>query len=732
MEGLQFRLRIACGAALLAVAGSATAQQNATQDEVVADKVIPDEVITVVAHRQPRELNEVAGTVSVISAEELARDLVLNANDLVRYEMGVELDDTSSRFGHSGFRIRGIGGNRTAIVVDQVAIADRFAVGSFSDTGRGLLDLGLANRVEILRGPASTLYGSDALGGVVAIETLSADDVLYSGKRGTQLRLGAASDAQRGYGRVATALSDGDHSVLLAGAAQYREERDAAAATTLDQQRVRQTGALLKWQTYADVGVWQVSFDALRETRDTAIFHSLGSGRQASTTALSGDDERYEWRTILRLRTAQNMLADRGEWRLFVQEAQTQQDSFEERGILAEPLSIYRGFRYDYDNYGLAADLESDWRWGDVRHRLGYGFEVSRAEVWDERDAWQWNQTQQTSTKILLGETFPLRDFPRSKINELGLYLHDEIKLWRNGPSLSPGLRYERYALRTQDDPLFAERYPNSDVTDLTHDAWLPKLGVLWPLNDQAEWFAQYARGYRAPPFADVNVGLYYPQFRVLAIANPDLQPERGYTFETGVRWRSAKSRASVTAFHNRYSDFIDSRASLGFDPQRGLLIFQSINREKVVVEGIEASWEQDWTPRWSSELWLQAIRSEDKTTGAAVAAVSPSSMLAAIRYTPESLRWDSRLVLRAQRGQKQLFNADDEALFAAPGYATLDWLVQWYPSADIRVGAGLFNLTDRTYWQAAQVSSYPENDPILPVLSQPGRHVRVTFDVRF
>lgn len=732
MEGLQFRLRIACGAALFAVAGSATAQQNDTQDEVIADKVIPDEVITVVAHRQPRELNEVAGTVSVISAEELARDLVLNANDLVRYEMGVELDDTSSRFGHSGFRIRGIGGNRTAIVVDQVAIADRFAVGSFSDTGRGLLDLGLANRVEILRGPASTLYGSDALGGVVAIETLSADDVLYNGKRGTHLRLGAASDAQRGYGRVATAFSGGDHSLLIAGAAQYREELDAAASDNLDTQRVRQTGALLKWQTYSAVGNWQLSFDALRENRETDIVHSLGGGRQASTTALSGDDERYEWRAILRLRTEPNALADRGEWRLFVQEAQTQQDSFEERGMLDEPLSIYRGFRYDYDSYGLAADLESDWQWGNVRHRLGYGFEVSRAEVWDQRDAWQWNQTQQTLTNVLLGETFPLRDFPRSQIDELGLYVHDEIKLWRNGPTLSPGLRYERYALRTQHDPLFAERYPDSDVTDLTHDAWLPKLGLLWPITEHAEWFAQYARGYRAPPFADVNVGLYYPQFRVLAIANPDLKPERGYTFETGVRWRSAVSRASLTAFHNRYSDFIESRASLGFDPQRGLLIFQSINREKVVVEGLEASWEQEWTPRWSSEFWLQLLHSEDKNSGTAVGAVSPSSMLAAVRYTPASFNWDSRLVLRAQRGQKQLFNADDEALFAAPGYATLDWLVQWYPSADIRIGAGVFNLTDKTYWHAAQVSSYPVSDPIVPILSQPGRHLRVTFDVRF
>lgn len=143
------RLRIVCGALMFAVVSTATAQQNNTESE---SEIHPDEIITVVAHRQARALSEVAGTVSVLSDAELERDLVFNASDLIRYEMGVELDDSSNRFGYSGFRIRGVGGNRTAIVVDQVAIADRFAVGSFSDTGRGLLDLGLANRVEILRG----------------------------------------------------------------------------------------------------------------------------------------------------------------------------------------------------------------------------------------------------------------------------------------------------------------------------------------------------------------------------------------------------------------------------------------------------------------------------------------------------------------------------------------------------------------------------------------------------
>lgn len=731
MQRTYARLWMACVATLGATATSVAVAQ---QTQATQATVIPDEVITVVAHRQPRDMSEVAGTVSVISDDELSKNLIFNAADLVRYEMGVELDDSSSRFGNSGFRIRGIGGNRTAVVVDQVAIADRFAVGSFSDTGRGLLDLGLANRVEILRGPASTLYGSDALGGVVAIHTLDAEDVLTDANTGMRVRLGGATDAERAYGRVATAFSDGNQQLVLAGAAQWRDEIAAAGTTshTRDAVSIRQTGALLKWQADTHHGVWQVSFDALRETRDSSIRHGLGSGRLAATTSLTGDDERSEWRAILRFQPDRTSYADRGEWRLFWQHADTRQNSFEERELLPQPVDIFRGFRYDFSQYGLAADLEKDVQAFGWQHRLGYGFEVSRAEVWDERDAWQFNRVEQSLTKTLLGESFPLRDFPRSNVDELGFYIHDELELWDDGLRMSPGVRYERYELSTLNDALFVERYPNTEVTDLTHSAWLPKLGLLLPLSDSAEWFAQYARGYRAPPFADVNVGLFYPQFRVLAIANPDLKPERGYTFETGLRWRSAQQQWQVTAFHNSYSDFIESRASLGFDPVRQLLIFQSINRDEVIIEGLELSWQQQWHRQWQSDIWLEYTRSEDKTTGAELATVSPPKLHAELMYSAASGNWDSRLVLQAQRGQRQLISADDEALFAAPGYATLDWISQWYPLPEWQVGFGVYNLADRQYWVASQVGNYPVDDPVLPILAQAGRHVRVALNIRF
>lgn len=727
MPDNQFELGTVGWVYLLAVAAPATAQQATTEASI-----IPDEVITIIAHKQARSVAEVAGTVSVISDAEMQQNLVLTASDLIRYEMGVDLDQSSQRFGYSGFQIRGIGGNRTAIVVDQVPIADRFAVGSFSDTGRGLLDLGLANRVEILRGPASTLYGSDALGGVVAIHTLEPADVLTSAQRGTRLRLGYGSASAQGYGRVATAFTEGDHSLLIAAAALRQSETDAEGATVLDPQSLHRQGVLLKWQVATDAGQWQFSFDALQEQRETNVLHSLGSGRQRSTTQLNGDDEREEWRAILRFTAAESWIADRGEWRLFMQDSGTQQDSYEERGALAEPLSIYRGFRYDYQNYGIAADLESDHSGLGLRQRVGYGFEITRAEVWDERNALQFNEVTQVSTNILLGETFPLRDFPRTQITDFGIYLHNEIKLWSQGPVLSPGIRYEQYSLKTQADLLFSERYPNTQISDLTHSAWLPKLGLLWPLQSRAEWFAQYARGYRAPPFADVNVGLYYPQFGVLAITNPELKPERGYTFETGYRWRSSVSELAITAFHNRYSDFIQSRAPLGFDPTRQLLIFQSINRDQVVIEGIEAAWQQHWNREWSTNMWFTLTRSEDRDSGQAVPSLSPATAYAELSYAAPAGNWESRWLIRAERGQSDQQNADGDALFAAPGYATFDWLLSWYPSTNLQIGLGAFNIFDRQYWNAAHVGNYPSDDPVISILAQPGFHIKATMNYRF
>ena len=65
--------------------------------------------------------------------------------------------------------------------VDGIPSAPGFAIGSYSDSGRAFPDLAFIQRVEILRGPASSLYGSDAIGGVVAMSTMRPDSLLSGG-----------------------------------------------------------------------------------------------------------------------------------------------------------------------------------------------------------------------------------------------------------------------------------------------------------------------------------------------------------------------------------------------------------------------------------------------------------------------------------------------------------------------------------------------------------------------
>ena len=137
--------------------------------------------IIVSATLNERAVRDVASDVSVIDAAEIDRRQVQNIADLVRYEPGVSVTGSATRFGLGGFRIRGLGGDRVRIEVDGIPLPEEFAIGSFSNAGRDLVDVDALKRVEIIRGAASSLYGSDALGGVVSFVTKDPADYLRDG-----------------------------------------------------------------------------------------------------------------------------------------------------------------------------------------------------------------------------------------------------------------------------------------------------------------------------------------------------------------------------------------------------------------------------------------------------------------------------------------------------------------------------------------------------------------------
>ena len=128
------RAALLLGTALTGLPGSAFGQTQLASAEAA------DQTITVTATRSPTDVQSVPVTVTVIDEQRIADELATDVRDLVRFEPGVIVPRSPARFsaalgatgrdGNSGFRIRGIGGNRVLIQVDGIRVPDGFSFGA--------------------------------------------------------------------------------------------------------------------------------------------------------------------------------------------------------------------------------------------------------------------------------------------------------------------------------------------------------------------------------------------------------------------------------------------------------------------------------------------------------------------------------------------------------------------------------------------------------------------------
>ncbi|MEJ0042658.1 MAG: TonB-dependent receptor plug domain-containing protein [Rhizomicrobium sp.] len=130
------------------------------------------ETVTVTATRNPTSTMDYPGMVDVLGPDEIAASIPSTISDLVDNMPNVQFVGGPRRTGESP-NIRGLGGQDVLILVDGV----RQSWTSGHD-GRFFLDPALLASVEVVRGPASALYGSGALGGVLAFRTADASDLL--------------------------------------------------------------------------------------------------------------------------------------------------------------------------------------------------------------------------------------------------------------------------------------------------------------------------------------------------------------------------------------------------------------------------------------------------------------------------------------------------------------------------------------------------------------------------
>jgi len=712
-------------AALLSLSAFADPTDDETAEAV-------DEIV-VVAHKSARSIREVAANVTVMNRADLKSQLATSVADVFRYVPGIDYEASGTRFGTEGINIRGIGGNRVALIVDGVPLSDQFDVGSFSNATRDFLNAGMIQKIETLHGPASALYGSAAIGGVVAVRTPDPADISGSQGHGGDILATwrGADDSLHGTGMVAF----GDESMgFLAGLSWQEGQQLESAAQTgeSDLKDYERKSALLKFVMDDSWGrTWRAGFIHQEANSRSELRSMLGSGRFRSTTRLAGDDEyvmdlfnlAYEF-------GSPDSWIDSGVLRGYYEIADIDQATLDERGLARRPVSIDRFFHFEQKISGVELNLQKEIVGARASHRLGAGIEYRKRKTEEYRDGLELDLATGAQTNIILGEVFPLRDFPVSDTSELGAYLEDVVSLgeW----TVIAAIRADRFDLSPLIDPMYAEDYPFADPVSISESDISPKLGLIYHVTPSTDVYVQYAHGFRAPPYEDANIGLEIPVFNYRAIPNPDLKSESSDGFDLGIRWQGANSQLRLAVFHTRYDDFIESKVRLGVDPDSGRILFQSQNLEETEISGVEAGWLTRLPGRLHAVSFdgsAYLARGENKENGQPLNSVGPAQGVLGLNWSSA----DGSRNLRLQGTVTESWSDRDESageLFKPPGHTVLDLFVTQKLSSRTTIRAGLMNLTDKTYWNWSNVRGLSPGDPVLPLLAQAGRSFTISLNM--
>jgi hemoglobin/transferrin/lactoferrin receptor protein len=710
------------------------AAPNISAPTGAADEAAVLEPVVVVSTRSPRPVSEVVGMVTVLDAADIEAQLASNEEGLWRYTPGIQVESYGSRFSARSLSIRGIGGNRVLMELDGIPIQERLAVGSVAHAGRTGSELDFIRRIEVLRGPASSLYGSKAIGGVVSVATLDPEDLAAGpGLPGGAWRGSYAGDWDA-LGSSMVGGWQGDSVGLLLGASYRRgHEADRSADPPNPDRLDRDRAAALAKLTLRDDrdGRLRLTLDHDRDETESVLNSIAGQGRFASSTHLAGDDR------VTRTGVSLDGRRERDRWTsegaVFYRETSTQQDTVDLRENLPRPVRIDREFTYDTEISGVRGRVSRIVEHAGVRHRVMLGAEYSRSRLDQLRDALQTGLVDGQSSNIVLGEEFPLRDVPRTETQETGIFLQDEIDFLAGAWTVIPSLRYDRTRITVRDDAAWRKANPLAEPAELTESDVSPRLGVLWRPTRSFQAWAQVASGFRAPPAEDLNIGLDIPLFRVRALPNPDLKSESSRGWELGARGNSGGAWWSVAAFWTDYDDFIVSLVPIGRDPLTGTLLFQSQNVDRARIRGVEIEAGAPLgmlTPRLAAftagvaGYWADG---EDRRTGENLDDVGPMSAVLFLDWADASATWDMRLSSTFTQGKRRRDDTPEE-YFRVPGHGVIDLTAGWRATERLTLRAGIFNLGDKTWWRWGEAGRLPSNDPLVSSLSAPGRSFSISF----
>lgn len=602
--------------------------------------------------------------------------------------------------------LRGFNSNqgRSIITVD----GDRYR-------GRGTLEFNMfdpagVERIEVIRGPASALYGADAMNGVVnivtrraalraqnedfvlqprlrSLEYASVNDMwggrleLEGGGKGLDVLLGvhkrSAGDYDTPLGRARNSRFDSEGLDFNIGFSPSTDSRWELSGRyqEVDTGRAGGLGAA------PGEPVLKVSEEPIRENYLRLGYQGRDFGVLADSLDASLYVRRFDtdiWQTN-RANPAMTVAAQ----------------------ILVDAPTVWGGRLLAMKGLG--------------EHLLSYGMDFFH-EDFEGRT----RRITRTNNASGAQTVLPLEKIDRdSKTANLGLFIADE---WQASDALvlSGAVRADwvkvsigsALANESGDQQAAYGRHPGGSEKALTGS-----LGAVFRLDEVWSVAANLSRGFRAPSGLDMTITS--TAGTVTTLPSPDLDPEISRTLELGLRWAAARQRGSLTAYQSNYQDLITTTVVSPTLRQRQ-------NVAKAVIRGLELEGEQLFDRGLSVQYMLTATRGRDRSASRPLPGIAPLSGRLAVRQSGEYGHLEG--VVRGYKGRDRIDRTQERktssyAMFDVYGRLELQRLMGagW---SGWQMMVGVENLFDRLGRNptVAEDIAYPRGTVGNPLV-EPGRN---------
>ena len=713
----------------LAIAATLNPQWAIAQTQQVykLDKVLVE------ATRSERTIADTAATVDIIESEQLSADLVKDMNRVFDYTPGVSIE-TDPRFGVQNVNIRGLQDNRVKIAVDGVTQPQRFDSGAeFVQSGRLDIDPEMIKVVQVVKGPASSLHGSDAIAGLVNFQTKDPSDFLAAGgdDSAAKIKFGYYSTDKSFAQTLSAANRSGNLESLAIYTHRDGEQQDNFGSP--DNQNNEKNNLLIKLQYQLnEQHRFGLSGEYVRTDTDTKLpLSTVSRGRPINYDYYQGSDNKTRQRITLDHRwDAQLAAFDQLTWSLSWQDKKEQDVTYRQAsGGVGEK----KDYLFTEQGYQFSLQATKAIALAGNNHQLVYGASAN------DNDISNINWTYKND-----GSSTLYHYMPEASESEWGVFIQDEISLLNDRLLLTPGLRYDSFSTKP-DNTVPTNGNTNGSVSgyepvifeDYQDSAHTARLGAVYTLNQTHKVFAQYSQGFRAPDFKELYYSFTNTTHRYRSAPNPNLEAEQSDSFELGLRSKFKSAETEIAIFYSDFDNFIETIT--GTD-DLGISVTTYDNLEQAEIKGIEFSG-AFWLDQWidaptGTTLRLSAAYTEgEDKQGQPLNSVNPWNIVLGLGYDAPSGLWGGELktVYTDGKDKSDINRQLSPGQIATDSATVVDLTAYYKPLPSLTLRAGVFNLTNDEHIRWNDARGLTENN-VRPLqdYTQPERNYSVSLSYAF